>query len=169
MNLREEVKDIIDNKPTKEDRKKAAAEARAKHMREKERALSGRGGLLPKDKGYMILLILMGLVAVSLLVMIIVVDSFPTDLTMLIVALMVALLLVSTFLMARRTKWKRIAGVVIAVLFLVMFGAASYYMGSTYAMMNKISDSDSFANAERKSASIDPTEEAFNIYITGID
>ena len=40
MNLREEVKDIIDNKPTKEDRKKAAAEARAKHMREKERALS---------------------------------------------------------------------------------------------------------------------------------
>ncbi|MBE6040275.1 MAG: hypothetical protein E7219_04875 [Clostridiales bacterium] len=169
MNLREEVKDIIDNKPTKEDRKKAAAEARAKHMREKERALSGRGGLLPKDKGYMILLILMGLVAVSLLVMIIVVDSFPTDLTMLIVALMVALLLVSTFLMARRVRWKRIAGVVIAVLFLVMFGAASYYMGSTYAMMNKISDSDSFANAERKSASIDPTEEAFNIYITGID
>lgn len=125
-------------------------------------------GILHAGIGYKILLILMLVTAVLVVASLILMNSFPADLTIAIIVLMIGMLFIAAFLMGRSAKWKKITGAVMALLFLVVFGATSYYLGTTYVTLNKMSKGG-FSNAENSKHSIDPTKDSFNLYITGID
>lgn len=128
------------------------------------------GGIFPKRIPYAILVLLMGITAAAFFSMMILVSIFPPDLNLIIIGIVTALLVVTTVLLARRRRWKRILGIIIGALFIVVIGAVSYYLGTAYATMNKISAISNDSTAETGSgASIDPTQEPFNLYITGID
>ena len=128
------------------------------------------GGIFPKRIPYAILVLLMGITAIAFFSMMILVSIFPPDLNLIIIGIVMALLIVTSILLARRTRWKRLLGIVIGALFIVVIGAVSYYLGTAYATMNKISAISNESNAETGSgASIDPTEEPFNLYVSGID
>ena len=123
------------------------------------------GALLPKKPAYIILLILEMLVGMGFLVMIALVDAFPKNLVAAFIAALVVMILLSAVLMGRKTKWKRIIGVIIAVIYLAVYGLGIYYLVNTYSMFARITTGDSTA----KASSVDVTEDAFNVYITGID
>ena len=125
-------------------------------------------GIFPKKSAYKLLLIVMGLVAAVLLAAMILVNTFPPDLTILVIAAMAALFLVTSIMLSRGDRWKRVVGIVLSLVFIGIFGAATYYLGSTYAMMAKISSDSEFSNAGGVRTG-NPSEEAFNVYLTGID
>lgn len=128
------------------------------------------GGVFPKRIPYAILLILMGFAAIAFFSAMIVVDIFPRDLTIIIIVVVLALLILTSILTARRSRWKRILGILIGAAFVVLISSVTYYLGTTYATMNRISEVANTSNAETgNGANIDPTTEPFNLYITGID
>lgn len=156
-----EEKDTAESREALEER---AREARARHQRKK----ASRGGsFFPRKIGYEILVLLMGLMAVAFLLAVILVDTFPQDLTIILAAAMVALMLLTSFLLGRNSRGKRVAGVIVALFFIVVFGSTTYFLGSTYAMFNQIGDSSVAENGS--GAGLDLTQTPFNIYITGID
>ena len=141
-------------------------EAETKHSSKREKG----GGIFPKRIPYAILVLLMGVATIALFYAMILVDVFPKDLTLLIIGIVVGLLAVTSILLARRKRWKRLLGIIIGALFVVVIGSVTYYLGTTYATMTKISQIANTSNAEMGAgANIDPTTEAFNLYITGID
>lgn len=111
---------------------------------------------------------LMGLVGIAFLVVLILLNSFPVGLTLGLVAVMMGLLIISGVMFGSKKKGVRIVGIVLAALFLVAFSSATALMGSTYAMLNNISESEQSAEGESASK-VNVTDEPFNIYITGID
>lgn len=143
-------------------------EAETKHSSNNNRAKGG--GVFPKRIPYAILVLLMGVAAIALFYAMILVDVFPKDLTLLIIGVVLGLLAVTSILLARRKRWKRLLGIIIGALFVVVIGSVTYYLGTTYATMTKISQIANTSNAEMGAgANIDPTAEPFNLYITGID
>lgn len=129
-----------------------------------------KAAILPKKTPYMILVLLMGVAAAFFLGAMIIVNAFPFDLTMIIVAVVMALLALACVLMARDKKWKRITGIIISILFVLVIGTVTYYLGATYATMNKISENTNFSNAANTDHTTkDLTSEPFNVYISGID
>ena len=126
------------------------------------------GGIIPRRVPYVLLLLVMALVAAGLLAAMIIVNTFPPDLTILVIVAMAVLFLLTSIMLARRTRWKRIVGIVLSLVFIGVFGAATYYLASTYEMMASISSDSEFSNAGRVRTG-NPTEEAFNVYLTGID
>ncbi len=130
------------------------------------RGLTGR--IVPAQNGYKAALLIMAVVAIVFLVMVIILNMLPADLTLTLVLLMLGMLLAAALLFAGRRKWQRICGIVVAALFMVIFIGASSYMGKTHAMLENISDSGISATGP-KARSVEVTEEPFNIYITGID
>ena len=143
-------------------------EANAERKKNKKKSEKG-GGVFPKRIPYALLVLAMGLAAAALMAAMIVVDLLPTNLTLAIIVMIVVMLAVSSLLLARKSRWKRILGILVSLLFIAVLGGLTYYLTESYAMLNTISDKNDFSNAERTGASIDPTEEPFNIYITGID
>ena len=142
-------------------------EAETKHSSNKR---SKGGGVFPKRIPYAILVLLMGVATIALFYAMILVDVFPQDLTLLIIGIVMGLLIVTSILLARRKRWKRLLGIIIGALFVVVIGSVTYYLGTTYATMTKISEIANTSNAEMGTgADIDPTTEPFNLYITGID
>ena len=142
-------------------------EAETKHNSNKR---AKGGGVFPKRIPYAILVLLMGVAAIALFYAMILVDVFPQDLTLLIIGIVMGLLIVTSILLARRERWKRLLGIIIGALFVVVIGSVTYYLGTTYATMTKISQIANTSNAEMGTgADIDPTSEPFNLYITGID
>ena len=128
------------------------------------------GGIFPKRIPYAILVLLMGIAAIAFFSMMLLVNIFPRDLSIFIIVTVFVLLILTSMLLARRRRWKRILGLIIGVLFVVVVGAVSYYLGTAYTTMNKISEISNTSNAEvGAGANIDPTSEPFNLYITGID
>ena len=121
--------------------------------------------LLPTG-GYGVVLLLAAVVAVAFLAMMTVVNAFPTDMTMTIIVVLFALLIIAWALLACKRRWLRIIGIFVAVLTMGLYGLGTYYLANTYAMFNRISDSE---ESQRATGELDLTEEAFNIYITGID
>ena len=158
MTLKEEFKKIYTNRPTREERKAARAAAAPT---EKRRAY-------PKDNKYKIALIVMGIFEVVFLCALVLVDALPNDLTFILVAMTLGLVVLTSMLFASRYKWKRIVGIVLAVLFVLISSMTTGFMTSTYAMLNKISSAGLNATGP-KSDPVDVTREPFNIYITGID
>lgn len=163
MNLREETKDIIENRPTRAERAQRNAEVRYKNKKRRRE----KGGLFPRRPLCIILVILMMLAAAAMVAAMIIADTFPPDLTMIIIGFMLAMMIVTTILLARVRLWKRLVGGLLALAFIAVFGAATYYLGTTYRMLNSISAN--VVNAASYGASIDPSQEPFNLYITGID
>ena len=158
MTLREEIKDIKNSKPTREERIK---EKQGKHTKVEFRAF-------PKKTPYKLLMIVMALVAAVFLSMMILMDAFPADLTFILVAVLFGLMIFTSFMLASRKRWKRLLGILCAAAFMVLFIGASSFMGRTFAMLNKISDSGTNATGPM-AKQVNVTEEPFNIYITGID
>ena len=122
-------------------------------------------GIFPK-KGYAVVFLLMALVAVGFMAMMTVVDAIPADMTMMIIAVLFALLIVGFILLGRRSKAARIVGLVVAFFCIALYGMGTYYLANTYATFAKLSDSSESA---LPAGEMDLANEPFNIYITGID
>lgn len=149
----------------KEDSSKHGASKKDKHRGPK----TSKGGIFPKKNIYAIITLIMGLAGIALLAAMILVDAFPIDMSMVIILLMFVMLVFASVMMARQKRWKRILGLAVALIFMLVFGSITYYLGATHAMISKISDNNNFSNAEASMSDFNPTEESFNIYITGID
>lgn len=121
----------------------------------------------PRKTIYLIVLMLMALAAIGFLVMLILLDMFPKELTLGLIAVMTALLLLTAILFMGKRRGVRIAGIITAALFLAFFVSATALMSSTYAMLNNISaEAESGVTAPGK---VNVSSDAFNVYITGID
>ena len=127
------------------------------------------GKVFPGKTFYAIFVLLMGLAAMAFLVALIVVDAFPADLTYLIIGVAFLLLIAASVMMARKKRWKRVIGILIGVIFLFVIGSVTYYLGATYAMMNKISEYSENSGSTDSSSDVDVTAQPFNIYVSGID
>ena len=133
----------------------------------KKKKKSGIARIIP-EKGYAVLLLIMALVGVAFLAMLTVFNALPAKYTMSAVAALFALLILVNFLFLRKNKGLRILGVVLSALFLIIYGAGTYYLGNTYAMFSKISESDSPHYVSANSG-LDLAQDSYNIYVTGID
>lgn len=127
---------------------------------------SGKAGFLP-EKGYGLIILIMALVAAAFMVMLTLVSAFPKEMTLAFLVVLFVLLILVFFLFKRRKKGLRILGLVLAVVFLVIYGVGTYYLGSTYAAFSKIGGSGDASVSDVSGKDI--TSEAFNFYITGID
>lgn len=134
---------------------------------------SGTGHEKPKKKKgfprktvYTIVLILMALAAIGFLIMLLLLDMFPKELTLGMIAVMVTLLIVTGILFMNKRRGARIAGIFAAAIFLAVFVYATMFMSNTYAMLNKINDESA---ARSSSGKVNVAGEPFNVYITGID
>ena len=116
---------------------------------------------------YVILLLLMALVAIAFMIMVIIVDAFPASMTMTFLIVMFVMIALAWILFKRNKKWLRAIGILLAALFVAIYGLGIYYLSTTYAMFARISVDQQEAAAEAKS--VDVTTDSFNVYITGID
>lgn len=125
----------------------------------------------PRKKGYIVALLLLALVTAAFFVMMILTDLLPSDLTVILAGVVVALLLLTDFMFSSRFRWKRIIGILISMVLICVLASVTVFMGETYAMLNSISGSSAgSADASGPDADkVSVTEEPFNIYITGID
>ena len=165
MDLKDEVKDIIENRPTPEERKEYrthAKEKRDKHVSNEKRKP------YPRKKAYIIALMIMALAAIAFLGMLIVANILPPDLTVLLAVIVVALLLLTNFMFASRYRWKRIIGIIVALVTVVVMVTVTSYMSSTIKTFNRISGGGLDASGPPAKA-VNVTEDTFNIYLTGID
>lgn len=115
---------------------------------------------------YKILVIVMLLVAIGFLAMMTVVKALPTNITMPLVGIMVAMLIIASILLARRNRFMRFLGIIVAAAFIAVYGLGIHYLTSTYAMFSNISSESSGVSPQ---SGKDVTQEAFNVYISGID
>lgn len=166
MDLKDEVKDIIENRPTPEERKEekrlAKAKKNAKHgIPEKRRAF-------PRKPGYVIALLVLAVATAVFLSMLIVADLLPQDLTVILSLGVAALLMLTCFMFSSRYRWKRITGIVLAAALMFVLVTVTGFMNSTHAMFDKISSAATDATGP-PAIHANVTEEPFNIYITGID
>ena len=135
-----------------------------------EEKMAGKKGILPANKFYVVLILLMALLGAAFLAMLAVVKAFPANMTMAFVAAMFIMLLLSGFLLGRSKRVFRILGLLVAVLFIGGYGLATYYLGSTYAAFTKIStESAKTEESATAKTGFDITQDSFNVYITGID
>ena len=143
----------------KEEKKKHGKRTGAGHKKPKKK----KG--FPRKTVYTIVIILMTLAAIGFVVMLILLDLFPKEITLGLIGVMVFLLILASLLFFSKKRGARIAGIITAVLFLVIFISATVFMSDTYAMLNSISEEA----AERTTSKVNVSEEPFNVYITGID
>ena len=133
---------------------------------------SGKGktkkgkGKLHMSKPCLAMLIVMMIVAAGFLAMLTVVDAFPPKIVMVLVAVLFALLLISGLCFLCGKKWVRVVGTVLAVFFVALYGMSIYYLTTAYAAFSKMSSQDT---VQADTAGLNVTEDAFNVYVTGID
>ena len=167
MDFKDEVKNIIENRPTPEENKEYWAHAKAKKNKNKHGVTEKRRAF-PRKPGYIVTLLVLAAVTVAFLAVLIIADMLPADLTVILAVGVFALLMLTCFMFSSRYRWKRITGIVIAMVLLLVLTSVTGFMSSTYAMLNKISDGSVDATGP-SAKSVDVREEPFNIYITGID
>lgn len=119
----------------------------------------------PRRIIYTLALMVMAIAAIGFLVMLILLDMFPKELTLGLITVMSVLLILTGILFMSKKKGVRIAGIVTAAIFIAFFASATALMSSTYAMLNNIS-ADTEVSAPGK---VNVAGEPFNVYITGID
>lgn len=122
----------------------------------------------PRKPVYIIGILLMALAAIGFLVMMILADLLPPDLTIILTVIVIALLLLTCFMFSSRYRWKRIIGIVIALVFTLVLVSVTGFMSSTLNTMTTISSAGIRAEGPL-ARSVNVTQEPFNIYITGID
>ena len=123
--------------------------------------------ILPDNPVYVILLILMMLVGIGFFAMMTIVNAFPINMIIGFIVVMLGMIALVDFLFMRDTKWKRIVGIVLSAIFILVYGLGIYYLTTTQSMFSRISVSDASAAAKAKGVNV--TEDSYNIYITGID
>lgn len=106
------------------------------------------------------------LVAIGFLAMMTVVKALPSNITMPLVGIMVAMLIIASILLARRNRFMRFLGIIVAAAFIAVYGLGIHYLTSTYAMFSNIASESSGVSPQ---SGKDVTQEAFNVYISGID
>lgn len=116
---------------------------------------------------YQAIMLVIVLVAIIFIGTIIIVDAFPTGIIISFTGVMLLLIVATGVLLARKTKAIRIIGIVLAIFFILVYGTGAYYMGTTYAMLARISGDS--REIEPFAKSVNTAEDSFNIYITGID
>ncbi len=131
-----------------------------------EKKKKGINRILPENRIYAVVLLIMALIAIAFLCMIAVVNAFPAGINMALIGALIVLFAGSWILLARKQKSLRAVGIFMAVLFVAFYGLGTYYLGETYAMFTKISNEET---AVKASEGMDPTQDSFNVYITGID
>ena len=146
----------------KEDKGKREKSKNPKHEPEQKRRA------FPRKPGYIVAILLLALAAIAFLVMLIVADILPSDLTIILSLVVVGLLLLTCFMFSSRKRWKRIVGIVVGVVFVLVVSSVTGFMASTYETMAKISAAGISAEGPVPK-DVDVTQEPFNIYITGID
>lgn len=100
--------------------------------------------------------------------MLVVVDAFPGIALMGMLFVICIMMWLATFFMKKRENNKlRIVGTLIAVVYILIFGMGTYYLTTTYSVLSKISLNET--SSVVKPNRVDVMEEAFNVYITGID
>lgn len=114
-----------------------------------------------------VLLLVMSLVAAGFMLMMIIVDAFPIGMTMTFIIVMFAMIAAAWLLFRSRKKWVRIVGVVLAILYIGLYGVGIYYLGSTFSTFARISVADEESLVSP--SGVDVTKDSFNLYITGID
>ena len=107
MTLREEVKEIYENRPTREEREREREERRAYHKNGKHDS-GGRKYMLPKQKPYLIALIIMMIAAIGFAVMLIKFNILPADLTVTLIVVILGMLVAAGILFGR-TSFPRYA------------------------------------------------------------
>ncbi|MBR3330502.1 MAG: LCP family protein [Mogibacterium sp.] len=145
-------------------------EANSKHSKaapakQKHKSAETRKKRSPRKTIYLLALMVMALAAIGFLVMLILLDMFPKELTLGLIAVMSVLLILTGVLFMSKKKGVRIAGIVTAVIFIAFFASSTALMSSTYAMLNNIS-ADTGVSAPGR---VNVAGEPFNVYITGID
>ena len=126
----------------------------------------GKKSIMPKNNWLAVLLLLMMMVAAVFLVMLIVVDILPPAWMLAAVFILFLFLVLARLLFTRRGIAPHIAGIAMALIFFLVYGLGIRYLTTTYAMFNKIAGATGYTTS---SSGKNLTEEAFNIYITGID
>lgn len=122
----------------------------------------------PRKPAYIIGILLLALAAIAFLGMMTIADLLPPDLTIIVSVVVVALLMLTCFMFSSRYRWKRITGIVLALMLVFVLVTVTGFMASTYQTMAKISAAGISAEGPY-AKSVNVTEEPFNIYITGID
>ena len=122
----------------------------------------------PRKPIYIIGILLLALAAIAFLGMMTIADLLPPDLTIIVSVVVVALLMLTCFMFSSRYRWKRITGIVLALMLVFVLVTVTGFMASTYETMAKISAAGISAEGPY-AKSVNVTEEPFNIYITGID
>lgn len=143
-------------------------EANSKHSKaasDKHKSAKKKKKRSPRRTIYTLALMVMAIAAIGFLVMLILLDMFPKELTLGLIAVMSVLLILTGVLFMSKKKGVRIAGIVTAVIFIAFFASSTALMSSTYAMLNNIS-ADTGASAPGR---VNVAGEPFNVYITGID
>ena len=160
----EEKKALISEAAAEEqERYEANARRRTKRaeMTEKRKAF-------PRKKPYIVALLIMGLATAAFLGVLILANILPPDLTVILAVLVIALLLLTDFMFSSRYRWKRIIGILLAMVMIVMMVTVTSYMASTIRTFNRISGGGLDATGPA-AKDVDVTTEPFNIYLTGID
>ena len=134
------------------------------------RAMPEKRKAFPRKTGYILALLILALVTGAFFLMLIVTDILPSDLTVILAVAVIALLLLTNFMFASRYRWKRLIGILLSLVLVLILSSVTVFMGETYSMLNSISGGKGHAadtGPAAKKAAV--TEEPFNIYITGID
>ncbi len=163
------TKDNYKKRATRVERELEAEARKTYHKTGKHDAGGGRKFLLPKKKPYLFALILMLIAAICFVVMFLMFNILPADLTVTMIAVMIGMLVLAGFLFGSKRRIWRICGILVAAIYLGVFALATSFMGNTYAMLNKISASEEIKASGPAAKTVDVAEDPFNIYITGID
>ena len=110
---------------------------------------------------------MMAVVAMAFMVMVIFINALPFGMAITFILLMFVSIALVWWLFERKNKSWRIVAIILAVLYIVIYGLGIYYLSSTYAAFSKISAKETSGTVAAKP--VDVTQDAFNIYITGID
>lgn len=150
----------------------AAAEEQARYeahaKKHKRHEMTEKRRAFPRKKPYIIALLVMAVAAIAFLLMMLVADILPPDLTVIITFGVVALLMLTCFMFSSRYRWKRITGICIALVTVVAMVMITSYLNSTIKAFNNISGGGLDASGPA-AKTVEVTEEPFNVYITGID
>ena len=134
----------------------------------KKKTLKEKGiyAIFPTNRWYTALVIVMALLAVVFLAMIAVTKAFPAGMTMALILVMFLMIATAGVLVRKPKRIMRICGLSIAILFLTAYGLITYYLGTTYAAIAKMTAGNESIVTE---SGLDISQDAFNVYITGID
>lgn len=133
----------------------------------KKRPEGGRR-LYPRQKQYVIALLLIALVVAVFYASLIVADLLPPDLTIIVAVFALAFIILISLLFAANRKWKRVTGCVLSLAIVAVLVFATSFIWSTFGMLNKMSGG-AVSAVGPVSKSVDVTKEPFNVYLTGID